>query len=115
MLVWMLLAATAPVTLSCTFDAGEPQAAMLLHLDAAHGAVRYMLPSARPVAARALFTRDRVLFDGFTLGRRTLAIEREGESVTAALNAQPRVARGRCRAAVVTPAKAGVTTGKRGR
>ncbi len=115
MIAWMVFAATAPVTLSCTFDARQPQSAMLLHLDAAHGAVRYTLPSAPLVATRALFTRDRVTFDGFTLDRRTLAITREGESVTAALYAQPPVTRGRCRAVIVTPAKAGVTRGKRGR
>lgn len=93
-----MAASTRPVTLSCTMVDGGRTTPMALRLDAAHGSVRYAKPaSGQPSTRRALFTQQQVMFDGFTLDRRTLALTQDGDSVTAALGAQPRVIRGRCR------------------
>ncbi len=89
---------TRPVTLSCTMVDGGKATPMALRLDAVRGSVRYAMPaSGQPVTRRGLFTREQVIFDGFTLDRRTLALTQDGDSVTASLDAQPRVIRGRCR------------------
>ena len=89
---------TRPVTLSCTMVDGGKATPITLRLDAAHGSVRYATPaSGQPSTRRALFTQEQVMFDGFTLDRRTLALTQDGDSVTASLGAQPRAIRGRCR------------------
>lgn len=99
MLMMVLLAAATPSALACTIDQDGRQAAMTVRLDEPRGVVRYALPSAATgVMVRALFTREQVMFDGFTLDRASLAIMREGDAVTAGLGAQPRAMRGRCRA-----------------
>jgi hypothetical protein len=116
MLAMVLLATAVPVTLSCMFDRRGARVSMTLSLDAAHGAVRYAFPATkRAVTSRALFVRDSVMFDGFTLDRRTLLIVREGDSVTASLYAQPREVRGRCRVdRPVSPTQARGSRGTRG-
>lgn len=93
-----MAASTRPVTLSCTMVDGGKATPLALRLDPAHGSIRYAMPaSGQPVTRRALFTQEQVMFDGFTLDRTTLALTQDGDSVTAALGAQPRVIRGRCR------------------
>lgn len=121
MVITLLLLASAPSMLACTIDNGGRQTAMTVRLNEARGAVRYAMPAtSAPVKARAVFTSDRVMFDGFTLDRGSLAIVRDGDAVTAALGATPSLARGRCRAGgavlrSVAPAKTGAAPGKRAR
>lgn len=116
-----LLSVIAPMSLACTIDNDGQKVAMTLWLDPAHGAVRYAWPATAPaVTARAIFTREQVLFDSFTLDRTSLAIVHDGDAITAALGAQPRVAEGRCRTAAghgkpTVPAKATATPGNRRR
>ncbi|WP_380785604.1 hypothetical protein [Sphingomonas sp. R86521] len=94
----VLLAMTMPVTLTCTIDDRWRPATMMLRMDEVHGVVRYSWPATAPaVKSRALFTRDTVMFDGFTLDRASLAIVRDGDALTGMLGAQPRAAKGRCR------------------
>lgn len=100
----ILMTMIAPATLTCTLDLDGRPAVLTLRLDEAHGGVRYAWPATAPaVTARAVFTQDQVMFDSFTLDRTSLAIARDGDAVTAALGAQPRTARGRCRTAGVRP------------
>lgn len=95
----VLLAMTLPVALTCKIDDQGRRVAMTLRLDEAHGMVRYAWPAtALGRTSRAVFTREAVMFDGFTLDRASLAIMRDGDAVTAALGAEPHTARGRCRA-----------------
>ena len=114
MLAVVLLAVAMPTTLTCTIHAAGKNVVMSVRLDEALGSVRYAWPAtATPVTSRALFAQGLVMFDRFTLDRRSLAIVRDGEAVTGAIGAQPDAARGRCRAArvryaPVNPAKRGV-------
>lgn len=109
------LATTAAVSLSCVLDDHGMKVPMTVRLDEARGAVHYSLPATgQPVTTRALFLRERVTFDRFMLDRASLGIIHEGGSVTAVRYAQAHDVRGQCRITyTVTPAKAGVSRGRR--